>query len=35
MDITDFLKFINNWTGAAFIVFAAFTNEEGIQTYGK
>jgi hypothetical protein len=31
----DFLKFINDWTGATFIAFAAYTNVEGQQTYAR
>jgi hypothetical protein len=34
-DVTDFLKFINHRTGAAFIAFAAYTNEDGQQTYAR
>jgi hypothetical protein len=33
MEITDFMKFINQRTGAVFIV--AYTNEDGQQTYGR
>jgi hypothetical protein len=34
-DVTDFLKYINHRTGAAFIAFAAYTNEDGQQTYAR
>ena len=34
-EVTEFLKFINNRTGAVFIAFAAYTNEEGEQTYAR
>ena len=33
-DVTD-LKFINHRTGAVFITFAAYTNEDGQQIYGR
>jgi hypothetical protein len=35
MEVTEFLKFMNDRTGAVFIALAAFTNEEGEQTYGR
>ena len=34
-EITDFFKFINHRTGAVFIAFAAYTDEDGEQTYGR
>ena len=34
-DVTEFLKFMNSRTGAVFIAFAAYTNEDGQQTYGR
>jgi hypothetical protein len=34
-DVTDFLKFINHQTGVVFIAFAAYTNEDGQQIYGR
>ena len=35
MEVSDFLKFIKHRTGASFIAFAAYTNEEGEQTYAR
>ena len=35
MEVTDFLKFMNHRTGARFIAFAAYTNEDGEQTYAR
>ncbi|KIM72740.1 hypothetical protein PILCRDRAFT_15871 [Piloderma croceum F 1598] len=34
-EVTDFLKFMNNRTGAVFIAFAAYNNEHGEQTYAR
>ena len=34
-EVTDFLKFMNHRTGAVFIAFAAFTDEDGQQQYGR
>lgn len=34
-DVTDFLKYMNHRTGAVFIAFAAYTNEDGEQTYAR
>jgi hypothetical protein len=34
-EVTDFLKFINHRTGAMFIAFGAYTNEDGEQTYAR
>jgi hypothetical protein len=34
-NVTNFLKFMNNQTGAVFIAFAAYTNEDGEQTYAR
>jgi hypothetical protein len=31
----EFLKFMKNRTGVAFIAFTAFNNEDGQQTYGR
>jgi hypothetical protein len=33
--MTEFLKFMKKRTGAVFIAFAAFTNEDGQQAYGR
>ena len=33
--MTDFLKFMNHWTGAVFINFVAYTDEDCKQTYGR
>ena len=35
IEVTDFLKFINHWTGVVFIAFAAYTNVDGEQTYAR
>ena len=35
MEVMDFLKFINHWTGTVFIAFAAYTNVDGEQTYAR
>jgi len=35
VDVTEFLKFMNSWTGAVFIAFAAYTNEDGQQAYAR
>jgi len=35
MDVTDFLKHMKHRTGAVFIAFAAYTNEDGEQTYAR
>jgi hypothetical protein len=34
-EVTDFLKFIKHRTGAVFIAFAAYTNEDGEQSYAR
>ena len=34
-EVCDFLKFIKHRTGASFIAFAAYTNEEGEQIYAR
>jgi hypothetical protein len=34
-EVTDFLKFMNSRTGAVFIAFAAYTNDDGQQTYAR
>jgi hypothetical protein len=34
-DVTDFLKFMNHRTGAVFIAFAAYNNEDGEQIYAR
>jgi hypothetical protein len=34
-EVTDFLKFINHRTGAVFIAFGAYTNEDGKQIYAR
>jgi hypothetical protein len=34
-EVTDFLKFMNHRTGAVFIAFGAYTNEDGEQTYAR
>jgi len=34
-EVTDFLKFMKHRTGAGFITFAAYTNEDGEQTYAR
>jgi hypothetical protein len=35
LEVTDFLKFIKHQTGAVFIAFAAYTNEDGEQSYAR
>lgn len=35
MDVTDFLKYMKQQTGAVFIAFAAYTNADGEQTYAR
>jgi hypothetical protein len=34
-EVTDFLKFMNHRTGAVFIAFASYTNEDGEQIYAR
>jgi len=34
-EVTDFLKHIKHRTGAVFIALAAYTNEDGEQTYAR
>ena len=34
-EVTDFLKFMKSRTGTLFIVFGAYTNEDGEQSLGR
>lgn len=34
-DVTEFLKIMKHRTGANIIAFAAYTNEDGEQTYAR
>jgi hypothetical protein len=34
-EVTEFLKFMNSRTGAVFIAFTAYTNEDGQQIYAR
>ena len=34
-EVTDFLKFMKSRTGASFIVFGVYTNEDGEQSFGQ
>jgi hypothetical protein len=35
MEVTDFLKYMNHRTGAVFIAFTAFNDEDGKQAYAR